>query len=63
MVPGTDRGPGGIEMNHDETIALAQHHRAELLADAHRAQAAHRVRRTGRPGLRLWRRPRPDAAA
>ncbi len=50
-------------MNHDETIALAQHHRDQLLADAHRVRAAHRVRRTGRTGLRMWRRPRPDSAA
>jgi hypothetical protein len=61
--PGMDRGPGGIEMNHDETIALAQHHRDELLADAHRVRAAHRVHRTGRSRLRLWRRPRADSAA
>jgi hypothetical protein len=51
-------------MNHDETIALANFHRDELLADAHRVQAAHRIRRPGRPGPRLWRwRPRTDEAA
>jgi hypothetical protein len=64
MVPARDREPGGIEMNHEETIALALQHRDELLADAYRVHAAHRVRRPGRQGPRLWRRrPRPDAAA
>jgi hypothetical protein len=61
--PGMDRGPGGIEMNHEETIALAQHHRDQLLSDAHQVHAGHRVRRTGRPSLRVWRRSRPASAA
>ena len=33
-----------------------------VLADAHRVRAAHRLRRTGRTGLRMWRRPRSDSA-
>jgi hypothetical protein len=62
--PEADPGAGGIEMNHEETIIMALHHRDELLADAHRIHTGHRVRQLRRPGPRLWRRrSRPDAAA
>jgi hypothetical protein len=40
--------------HHHETIVLAEHHRAELLADADRVRRGRRSRRTGGATVRSW---------
>jgi hypothetical protein len=47
-------------MLHHETIALAEAHRHDLLADASRVRASRRARRARGPSLRFRRRPAPD---
>jgi len=43
-------------MNHDETIAIAEQHRHDLLSDATGGRGGRRDRRTAGPSLRVWRR-------
>jgi len=50
------RGQETPMMNHDETIAIAEQHRHDLLSDATAGRVGRRARRTAGPSLRVLRR-------